>query len=128
MLEARHDEVPLYLQEAHAGLLLRREDPVNQVASPTKFGEYLAAGLPVLLTEGIGDFSALVEDEGLGMIVPSTFLDAGEPGEEDLEKLLNFLRTVAQEREQHRQHCIRYAREHLHWERHGHDFLKEITG
>ncbi|HOM47298.1 MAG TPA: glycosyltransferase [Candidatus Hydrogenedentes bacterium] len=127
MLEARHDEVPLYLQEAHAGLLLRKEDPVNQVASPTKFGEYLAAGLPVLLTEGIGDFSALVEKEGLGMIVPSSLLDTTEANDEELEQILQFLKQTVSGRDQMRRRCVHYARTELHWERHAHDFLKAIT-
>jgi glycosyltransferase involved in cell wall biosynthesis len=115
------------LQEAHAGLLLRREDPVNQVASPTKFGEYLAAGLPVLLTEGIGDFSALVEKEGLGMIVPSSLLDTTEANDEELEQILQFLKQTVSGRDQMRRRCVHYARTELHWERHAHDFLKAIT-
>ncbi len=59
---AAHDEVPALLNAADVGLLLRRPDPVNAVASPTKLAEYLACGLPVLVSEGIGDASDLVRE------------------------------------------------------------------
>ncbi len=66
---ARHDEMPGFLDAADAALLLRRRDPVNAVASPVKLAEYLACGLPVLVSEGIGELSGLVRDEGLGAVV-----------------------------------------------------------
>lgn len=66
---ASHAEMPGLLAAADAGLLLRRDDPVNAVASPTKLAEYLAAGLPVLVSRGIGDLSAWVAAEGLGQVV-----------------------------------------------------------
>lgn len=126
--EASHEEVPAYLKTAHAGLLLRRKDPVNQVASPTKFGEYLAAGLPVVLTEGIGDFSALVQEENIGIIADNLLLEEEGITEEELDRILRFIRQIASDRENFRERCTRYARENLHWEAHAHDFLKEITG
>jgi hypothetical protein len=39
----------------------------NQVASPTKFAEYLSNGLRVITNEGLGDFSELVRKEDLGI-------------------------------------------------------------
>ena len=38
-----------YLNAADYGMLLRDQSPINDVASPTKFGEYCLAGLPVIL-------------------------------------------------------------------------------
>lgn len=66
---AGHAEMPGLLAAADAGLLLRRRDPVNAVASPTKLAEYLAVGLPVLVSEGIGDLSGWVAREGLGQVL-----------------------------------------------------------
>ncbi|OPZ19486.1 MAG: putative glycosyl transferase [candidate division BRC1 bacterium ADurb.BinA364] len=54
------------LRAADAGLLFRRRDLVNRVACPTKFYEYLACGLAVCCTEGIGDVSALARQKGMG--------------------------------------------------------------
>lgn len=67
--QANHADVPKWLAAADAGLLVRRIDPVNQVASPTKFAEYLACGLPVVITEGIGDYSDLVRAAQIGYVL-----------------------------------------------------------
>lgn len=69
-LKVPHGEVPAYLNASDLGLLLRRRDPVNYAASPTKVAEYLACGLPVLLSPEIGDASGLVLREELGAVVP----------------------------------------------------------
>jgi glycosyltransferase involved in cell wall biosynthesis len=66
---APHDEVPGLLAAADVALLLRRPDPVNAVASPTKLAEYLACGLPVVVSDGIGDASDLVRETGAGRVV-----------------------------------------------------------
>ncbi|MDQ3192350.1 MAG: hypothetical protein M3Q58_12220 [Bacteroidota bacterium] len=51
------------------GLLLREKTITNNVASPVKFAEYLAAGLKVLISENIGDFSDFVSDTKSGVLV-----------------------------------------------------------
>lgn len=38
---------------ADFGVLLRRDSPVNEVASPTKFGEYCLAGLPIVMNDSV---------------------------------------------------------------------------
>lgn len=64
-----HKEVPALLNAADLGLLLRRRDPVNRAASPTKAAEYMACGVPLLIGPQIGDTSDLVAREGLGAVV-----------------------------------------------------------
>jgi hypothetical protein len=54
-----------------AAFLLREASVVNRVAAPVKFAEYLHAGLPVILTEGIGDASRWVSEHGLGIVLPA---------------------------------------------------------
>jgi glycosyltransferase involved in cell wall biosynthesis len=63
------EEVPTYLSLGHAGILFRKDELLNNVASPLKFAEYLAAGVPVLLTRGIGDTEKLVTECSVGVIV-----------------------------------------------------------
>ena len=59
-----------YLNAADFGLLLREDTPTNNVASPTKFAEYLMAGLPTLISQGVGDLSEFVEQNpSSGMVV-----------------------------------------------------------
>jgi hypothetical protein len=67
----RHDEVRATLMSCDHGLLVREDTITNQVASPTKFAEYLSAGLPVIISGGIGDFPAMVGSEDLGVVYRS---------------------------------------------------------
>ena len=50
------------------GLLLREANYTNNVASPTKFAEYLAAGLPVLVSDNL-EFSRFVHQLNCGMLI-----------------------------------------------------------
>lgn len=66
---APYEKIPEYLNAADIGFLLREDNSVNHVASPTKFGEYLCCGLPVLLTRGIGDTEEVILDTGGGSVI-----------------------------------------------------------
>lgn len=62
------EEVHAVLAQCDHGLLLREDSITNRVASPTKFAEYLIAGLPVIITEHIGDYSAFVAEQRAGTV------------------------------------------------------------
>lgn len=64
-----HDEINDYLNAADFGILLRRPDPLNAAACPTKFSEYMLAGLPVLISDGIGDCSGFVRAHSAGIVL-----------------------------------------------------------
>jgi glycosyltransferase involved in cell wall biosynthesis len=49
IIKVPHEEVSAYLSAADVGFLIRDNSVVNLVASPTKLGEYLACGLPVIV-------------------------------------------------------------------------------
>ncbi len=61
-----------YLMAADYGLLIREHSVTNEVSSPVKFAEYLAAGLLVIISENIGDYSAFVQEKKCGMLVNNT--------------------------------------------------------
>src|SRR6185295_10953881 len=63
---APQGEAARLLCAADYGLLLRQDDVVNLVASPVKFGEYLACGVRPILTPHIGDQSDLCQSSDLG--------------------------------------------------------------
>lgn len=75
VVSATGAELAGYLNAGDAGVLLRRNDLVNNVASPTKFGEYMGCGLCVLASRGIGDYSDVIEKNNFGMIIPNSFRD-----------------------------------------------------
>jgi glycosyltransferase involved in cell wall biosynthesis len=110
--EISHDKVGSILGVADAGLLLRKSHPVNYVASPTKFGEYLAAGVPVIATDGIGDTSEIIFSEDIGLIVSPT--DAGV-NEGDLVSIESFIRKIFNNRREWSERCARAAKQILEW-------------
>jgi glycosyltransferase involved in cell wall biosynthesis len=62
-------EIPVYLKRARLGLSFRKASFSQIAASPTKIPEYLAAGLPAVSNEGIGDTDELLERERVGVVV-----------------------------------------------------------
>ena len=64
----RPDEVRPILMGCDYGILLRKNIVTNEVASPVKFAEYLAAGLSILISEKIGDVSEFVERHHCGHV------------------------------------------------------------
>lgn len=65
---APHEDVGRYMQVGDIGLLPRANKILNQVSSPTKFGEYLAAGMPVVLSPYINDAAKIVPKYNIGFV------------------------------------------------------------
>ena len=99
-------EVATYLAAGDAGILMRDDTLVNNVAAPTKVGEYLNAGLPILLTSGIGDMSELVCRENVGTIIPDD--------ETRVNRVVNFVDTIDHEAMLKR--CRRFVKQYLSWD------------
>jgi glycosyltransferase involved in cell wall biosynthesis len=57
-----------YLAAADFGISFIRPTPSKASSSPTKVGEYLGAGLPVVCTSGVGDLDAMIAP-GIGTLV-----------------------------------------------------------
>jgi len=62
-------EVPSYLSAADAGLAFIKRCFSKLASSPTKNGEYLACGLPLIINAGIGDSDALIDDWQAGVLI-----------------------------------------------------------
>jgi glycosyltransferase involved in cell wall biosynthesis len=63
------EEVASYLAAADAGIAFIRQAPSKVSSSPTKLGEYLAAGLPTVATSGIGDVDRTLAADEAGVLV-----------------------------------------------------------
>jgi glycosyltransferase involved in cell wall biosynthesis len=97
------------------GLLLRDAHPVNRVASPVKFAEYLACGVPVLISPGVGDCPRIVERERVGFVFrPDSPLDA-------------ILARVAADRDGYARRCQETARRLFDAGRY-HEIYRELLG
>ncbi len=110
---APHNEVGSLIGVADAGLLLRQDHPVNRVSSPTKFGEYMAAGVPVIATDKIGDFSEIIQQENLGLVLS---LDSEQISPINLKQISQFMGDVRKNRTMWAERCSQYARSQLDWE------------
>lgn len=99
-------DVPKYLQAVDIGLMLRSDETLNKVASPTKFAEYLIAGVPVITTPYVGDYSDLVKTEGIGHITNSYSCSPG---------LELFINEVKRNRQKYREKCIQVSSQQLTW-------------
>ncbi len=110
VIAAPHTEVAELLTGGDLAVLLRDRSRVNQVASPVKAAEYLAAGLPIVLTDGVGDYSELVRSKGLGCVA-SDVSCAGL----DWDRIVSFLDKSRSEWGAIRKLCVEVAADMFGW-------------
>lgn len=67
--EVRPERIPSELREGDIGLCLHGDDFSLTASAPTRFAEYLSAGMIVAVTPGIGDLDDLVERNHVGYVV-----------------------------------------------------------
>jgi glycosyltransferase involved in cell wall biosynthesis len=65
---ARREEMPLFLRCATAGIFLNTPSPSSVAIAPTKVGEMLALGLPVVGND-VGDMGEALRGSGAGAII-----------------------------------------------------------
>ncbi len=106
---ASQDDVRRILPAADLGLLLRTRDEANEVASPTKLGEYLAAGVPVLTTRHAGDAADVIASEQCGLVLSEPL-----PEQEEIEEIPPLLDSIMFARESCAARCRSAAVRHRH--------------
>lgn len=67
---AEYDQVGWLLGAADLALCFRLPGYSSIGVSPIKLGEYMAAGLPVVTNEGVGDVADIFAEDGLGLVLP----------------------------------------------------------
>lgn len=85
-----HESVHGALAACDIGLLIRSRSVTNSVASPTKFAEYISAGIPVIVSDHIGDLSALVRQHGTGWIYSNGIPALKRPDDRERAQLRRF--------------------------------------
>jgi len=108
---AHPDEVASLLCTADVGLSFRTYGPSTEGVSPNKFGEYLACGLPVVSSRGIGDVDEITIRERVGAIAEREETSAYERAWREVLAGLEDDATGLRER------CRRVARQELSPER-----------
>ncbi len=69
IVEAKPQDVPVYLTNALAGICFKKPSFSTKGSSPIKFAEFLAAGLPVVVNEEVGDADQFVYRNKVGVVV-----------------------------------------------------------
>lgn len=101
VLQVAPGEVPKYLRAADVALLLVRRSHARSAMSPTKFAEYLAAGLPIIATAGIGDLDTEIPEQRVGVLLQGNDYDGALRAIDELRRdpdLAARCRTVARTR------------------------------
>ncbi len=88
VLKSKFEDVNNYLNAADISLLLREDVPMNNVASPTKFSEYMLAGIPCIMSNGVYDFANIIRDTGYGIVL----IDYHKLEEKEYNQILNLLK------------------------------------
>lgn len=70
IVSGAYSEIPKYLQSCDVGIdLLAVDDFKSSICCPIKVGEYLASGLPVIISRTMGDFPRIVSSTNTGVIL-----------------------------------------------------------
>jgi len=111
-LTLQSSELPRYLAAADIGFLLRETDPVNAVASPVKFAEYLAAGLGVVTSPGLEGAAELVVSRRLGLAISPT------PDADEIGQLADFVDNFNDQKERISEEAVVQALNNYDWGSH----------
>jgi hypothetical protein len=106
-------------QIADMGFLLREDYPLNHNSFPTKFAEYLASGVPVLMTPHIHSISPMIINNNLGEVIDIKN-DYSENIDVIYKKYKNNLII--------KKHCSDFAQKELMWQNKAKLFFKIIDG
>ncbi len=89
VLSVEQGFVPQYLSFAKAGLAFYKPGYSRKACSPTKIGEYLSCGLPVIINKGIGDCDEIVLKENIGVVINEFSEDEYKRAAAELLRLLS---------------------------------------
>jgi glycosyltransferase involved in cell wall biosynthesis len=69
VIAANRDEVPALLGLSSISLFFVKQAYSKKASSPTKMGEIMSMGIPLICNSGIGDVDSILKDAGVGLVV-----------------------------------------------------------
>ncbi len=87
---AKREEVPTFLSLANAAIFFIQPVFSKSGSSPTKHGEMLGMGLPVIANSGVGDVDSIIEDTSSGILVKEFTTEAYENAVDQIDDLLKI--------------------------------------
>ncbi|MCF8463878.1 MAG: glycosyltransferase [Flavobacteriales bacterium] len=94
---AKREEVPTFLSLANAAIFFIQPVFSKSGSSPTKHGEMLGMGLPVIANSGVGDVDRIIEDTNSGILVREFTTEAYEKAVNQIDELLKIPVSTLQE-------------------------------
>lgn len=76
IIESEFEDVPYYTKLGDAGMFFIKQVLSKRSSCPTKFAEYLASSLPVIINSQIGDTDVIVKNNRLGVVIKDLNKDA----------------------------------------------------
>jgi len=73
---AEYSEMPNHVARMSAGLFFIRPAWSKRASCPTRMGEFLACGKPILSNGGVGDVAEIIAETGCGIALPADGLEA----------------------------------------------------
>ena len=89
VLSIASSTVPSYLAAADAGLAFIKRCVSKVASSPTKNGEYLACGLPLIINAGVGDSDSLINDWKAGVLIENFTEDEYAQAGRNIEQMVS---------------------------------------
>ena len=73
IVTASYSDMPKLVKGSHFGIAICKENQSVSLAAsaPTKIGEFLASGRPVIVSSGLGDFDQMLRSSGAGLVIAS---------------------------------------------------------
>ncbi len=93
---AKREEVPTYLSLADVAIFFIKPVFSKSGSSPTKHGEMLGMGLPVIANSGVGDVDRIIESTNSGLLVKEFSVEAYQKVIDGLDELLQTPVSVLQ--------------------------------
>lgn len=71
IISASHAQMPQIVMDSHFGIAICKDENLESLvaAVPTKIGEFLASGRPVIVSNGIGDLDQMLESTRTGLVI-----------------------------------------------------------
>jgi glycosyltransferase involved in cell wall biosynthesis len=106
IISTKHDDIHKLMQIADFGILIRDDILINNVASPTKFGEYLSMGLPVIASPYVYQVKNAITDFNIGYLITDINVDS---------HFSDFINNVMTSRHTWSKKCSTYVKDHYSW-------------
>jgi glycosyltransferase involved in cell wall biosynthesis len=97
IIRVPQSEVSKYLSAMDAGLLLRAPSFLNTFSQPVKLGEYLSAGLPVIVERGTGNVERMLTPGDIGFAT-NLAGKAGTAFDNEVKKAIEWMESGSEQR------------------------------